>query len=239
MNGNLLCSRTAGQNNVRESKKQAPFGQERRFDRTQLALLECPTERRGFSNLKTMLSTLEKLYTTVMKKGIDYDTISGTPKPTLLKAGAELLVRFFELVPDTQIVNRIERTELEIPYFQYDAECRICNKYEIFLGNDLGSCNSAEPTYAFSWVFEDDLPHELKEKKDDLKNVSLNGRIQYRIESSRNDIFGSVNSIQKRAKKRAFVDAVLCVTNADRIFSQDLGEQKQGDAVVVGGGDDL
>jgi hypothetical protein len=86
-------------------------------------------------------------------------------------------------------------------------------------------------------VFEDDLPPELKEKKDDLRNVSLNGRIQYRIESSRSDIFGSVNSIQKRAKKRAFVDAVLCVTNADRIFSQDSGEQKEGDDVVFG--DDL
>lgn len=235
MSGRVLSSRTIGNNNVPESEKQAPFGQERPFGRKQLAVLECPSEQGGFSNLKTMLSTLEKLHKTVMKRGIDYDTISGTPKPTLLKPGAELLVRFFELVPDTQIVNKIEKTELEIPYFQYDAECRICNKYEIFLGNGLGSCNSAEPTYAFSWVFEDDLPEELKEKKDDLKNMSLNGRIQYRIESSRNDVFGSVNSMQKRAKKRAFVDAVLSITNADRIFSQDLGEQEEGDDV----GDDL
>jgi hypothetical protein len=218
--------------NVSESEKQATcFGQEQPLCSSQLAVLECPSERNGITNLKTMLSTLEKLHSTVMKRGIDYDTILGTPKPTLLKPGAELLVRFFDLVPDTQIVKRIEKTETEIPYFQYDAECRICNKYEIFLGNGLGSCNSAEPTYAFSWVFENDLPDELREKKDGLKNTMLNGRAQYRIGSSRNDIFGSVNSMQKRAKKRAFVDAVLCVTNADRIFTQDFAEEKEGDDV--------
>lgn len=187
-----------------------------------LAVLECPNERTGIADIKTMLSLLENLHTTVMKKGIDYDIILGTPKPTLLKPGAELLVRVFNLVPDTQITNRIEKFDCDIPYFQYDAECALTNKYGAYLGNGLGSSNSGEPSYAFKWVFESDLPAILKEKKDELRSEAVNGRISYQIESSRTDIFGAVNAIQKRAKKRAFVDAVLGLTGVSRVFTQDL-----------------
>ena len=199
-----------------------PSNQKRPLDCLQLAVLECPSERTGIANLKAMLAVLETLHTTVMKRGIDYDTILGTPKPTLLKPGAELLVRFFSLVPDTRIVKRMEKIEIDIPYFQYDAECRLCNKYEIYLGNGIGSCNSGEPAYAFRWVFESELPEELREKKDELRANTLNGQTLYKIGSSRNDIFGAVNAIQKRAKKRAFVDAVLGVIGADRVFTQDM-----------------
>lgn len=178
------------------------FTRKRPVEHRALAVLECPSERTGIADIKTMLSLLETIQTEVMKKGIDYGIIPGTPKPSLLKPGAELLVRVFNLVPDTRIVSRIELLEFEIPYFQYDAECALMNKYEAYLGNGLGSSNSGEPSYAFKWVFEGDLPEELKQKKEELRSGVLNGQTTYRIESSRNDIFGAVNAIQKRAKKR-------------------------------------
>lgn len=192
-----------------------------------LAVLELPDEKSSIGKLKTMLELLDKLYTSVMKKGVDYDTLPGTPKPGLLKPGAELLIRFFNLVPDTRIVRRIEKTELETPYFQYDTECRLCNRYEVFVGNGIGSCNSAEPSYAFRWVFQGELPEELVEKKNELRKTVLpNGQAQFRIRSSRNETFGAVNSIQKRAKKRALMDAVLGVTGAGRLFTADLNEEQ-------------
>lgn len=205
--------------------------EKRPFDRQQPAVLECPNERTGIGNIQTMLSLLESLQNTVMKRGIDYDVIYGTPKPTLLKPGAELIVRVFNLVPHSMITNRIERLDQEIPYFQYDAECRLCNKYHAYLGNGLGSCNSGEPSYAYRWVFQKDLSDELKERKNELESSVLNGQISYRIQSSRNDIFGAVNAIQKRAKKRSFVDAVLGITGVSRIFTQDLRGEDEVDVV--------
>ena len=193
------------------------------------ALLDFPNERTGIAEAKTMLSILQTLQTTVMKKGIDYDVIQGTPKPTLLKPGAELLVRVFNLVPDAHITNRIEILDKEIPYFQYDAECSLSNRYDKHLGNGLGSSNSGEPSFAFKWVFESDLPQELRAKKEDLRSMVLNGRNAYRVESSRIDIFGAVNSIQKRAKKRAFVDAILGITSVSRLFTQDFGAENETD----------
>ena len=192
-------------------------------------LLDLPTERTGIADAKTMLSLLETLQTTVMKKGIDYDIIQGTTKPTLLKPGAELLVRVFNLVPDAHITNRIELLDREIPYFQYDAVCSLSNRYDTYLGNGLGSSNSGEPSFAFKWVFESDLPGELSARKEDLRSMVLNGRNAYRVESSRIDIFGAVNSIQKRAKKRAFVDAVLGITSVSRLFTQDIRAENETD----------
>lgn len=217
----VACEPDSTENPVNK-RPRSTTNEKRPFDVPPPAVLECPNERTSIAGIQTMLSLLEKLQTTVMKNGVDYGVIFGTAKPTLLKPGAELIVRVFNLVPHTVITNRIERLDLEIPYFQYDAECRLCNKYEAYLGNGLGSCNSLEASFAFKWVFEDDLTEELAAKKDELRSMVLNGRMAYGVESSRSDVFGAVNSIQKRAKKRAFVDAVLGITSVSRLFTQDL-----------------
>ena len=237
MNESSSCPRLACEayqsRNPENNRPINGWSEKRPLSRQQLAVLDCPNERTGIASIQTMLSLLEKLQTTVMKRGVDYDVILGTPKPTLLKPGAELIVRTFNMVPHTVITNRTERLEFEIPYFQYDAECMLCNKYQAYLGNGLGSCNSGEPSYAFKWVFQKELPEELKEKKDELQTSVLNGQISYRIESSRNDIFGAVNAIQKRAKKRAFVDAVLGITGVSRLFTQDLRGEEEVDPLTT------
>lgn len=195
-------------------------------------VLDVPDESTSIPKLKRMAAMLDKVYTSVMQQGTDYDILPGTSKPGLLKAGAELLARLYNLVADTQIVNSVERTEQEVPYFQYDAECRLSNGHGEFVGNGVGSCNSAEPQYAFRWVFDEELPRDIK-NPEELRRREVGGRKQYRVSASREEVFGAANSIKKKAKKRAFVDAMLTVTCAGRIFTQDVGESRD-----EGGGDD-
>ena len=190
--------------------------------------IEVPDEKTGIPKLKRLNRMLDAVYRTVMQKGTDYDTLPGSSKPILLKPGAELLARHFDLVADTKILNGVEKTEQEVPYFQYDAECRLYNSRGTFVGNGVGSCNTAEPQYAHMWVFLEDLPKNVK-SPEELETRDIGRVKQFRVPLSREEAFGLVNTVRKKAAKRAFVDAILRVTNSSRLFTQDVGDQKDED----------
>ena len=190
--------------------------------------IEVPDEKTGIPKLKRMNKMLDAVYRTVMQKGTDYDTLPGSSKPILLKPGAELLARHFDLVADTKILNGVEKMEQEVPYFQYDAECRLYNSRGTFVGNGVGSCNTAEPQYAHMWVFLEDLPKNIK-NPEELETRDIGRVKQFRVPLSREEAFGLVNTIRKKAKKRAFVDAVLQVTSSSRLFTQDIVDSKDDD----------
>jgi hypothetical protein len=194
-----------------------------------LSALDVPDEKTSIPKLKRMNRMLDAVYRTVMQKGTDYDTLPGASKPILLKPGAELLAHHFSLVADTKIVNSMEKLDREVPYFQYDAECRLYNSKGEFVGNGVGSCNTGESQYAHVWVVEEDLPKGVKNPEElQMRQV---GRVkQYRLPLSREEAFDLANSVKKKAAKRALVDAVLRVTSSSRIFTQDVeGEGEAGD----------
>jgi hypothetical protein len=194
-----------------------------------LTAIEVPDEKTSIPKLKRMNRMLDAVYRTVMQRGTDYDTLPGASKPILLKPGAELLAHHFSLVADTKIVNSMEKLDREVPYFQYDAECRLYNSKGEFVGNGVGSCNTGESQYAHVWVVEEDLPKGVKNPEElQMRQV---GRVkQYRLPLSREEAFDLANSVKKKAAKRAFVDAVLRVTSSSRIFTQDVeGEGEAGD----------
>lgn len=192
--------------------------------------IEVPEEKASIPKLKRMNKTLDAVYRQVMQEGTDYDTLPGMTKPILLKSGAELLARHFELVADTQIVGSIERIDQAIPYFQYRAECRLYNSEGEFVGNGVGTCNTAEPEYKDMWVSLDEIPSSIK-SPEDLQTKDVDGTKLYGVPISREKAFGLANTVMKKAEKRAFVNAVLRVTGSSRIFTQDIGVEKDdGDA---------
>lgn len=193
-----------------------------------MTTIEVPDEKTSIPKLKRMNRMLDAVYRTVMQKGTDYDTLPGTSKPILLKPGAELLARHFDLVAETKIVNGTEKLEQEVPYFQYDAECRLYNSKGSFVGNGVGSCNTAEPQYAHVWVPVEDLPKNIK-NPEELETRDIGRVKQFRVPLSRDEAFGLVNTVRKKAAKRAFVDAILRVTSSSRLFTQDIGESKNDD----------
>ena len=193
--------------------------------------IEVPDEKTSIPKLKRMNRMLDAVYRTVMQKGTDYDTLPGSSKPILLKPGAELLARHFDLVADTKIVGSVEKTDQEVPYFQYDAECRLYNARGEFVGNGVGSCNTGEPEYVHAWVPLEELPSSVK-NPEDLQVREVEGVKQYRAPLSREQGFGLANTVRKKASKRAFVDAMLKVTASSRLFTQDakgIGNPKDDD----------
>jgi len=170
--------------------------------------------------VSNLVNKLSNFYRHVLKQGTDYDIIPGTPKPTLLKPGAELLLRYFNLRAEIKSMQSIENTDPNNPYFQYNVTIAIYNSNGEKLGEGMGNANSRETKFAYRWVSEKNVPSNLD--KNILEKRINKGEILYKIPSSPSEIFSIANTIMKMAQKRALVSAVLMVTGASRIFTQDL-----------------
>jgi hypothetical protein len=139
----------------------------------------------------------------VMKEGTHFGTIPGTPKPSLWKAGAEVLCMTFRLAPLLESRVTVDDPEAEwsytgtrrdgsivsgtcIGYFEIEAACTVQGPGGDVLSRCSARCNNREAKY---------------------RSLSL---------------FDIRNTIQKMAEKRAFVSAVLMATGASDIFTQDI-----------------
>jgi hypothetical protein len=164
-----------------------------------------------------------------MKEGSDYGVIPGTDKPTLLKPGAEKLNNIYGLYSEVEIIEKIE--EWDKPFFNYIVKATIYSKRTgIKEAEGIGSCNSMESKYRYRWVFESEIPEEQKEGKDSLKSKIIHSNKKNRdykmFRIANDDIFSLVNTFQKMASKRAYIDATLKATRTSEMFTQDLEDIK-------------
>jgi ssDNA-binding Zn-finger/Zn-ribbon topoisomerase 1 len=97
-----------------------------------------------------------------MREGHDYGKIPGTQNPTLLKPGAEKLVKLLKLAPKYEIVEKSENWESQwpengpFPLFAYTFRCILVTATEspnIPVGTAVdegyGNCNSYENRYRY------------------------------------------------------------------------------------------
>ena len=77
--------------------------------------------------VSNLINKQSNFYSHVLKQGTDYNIIPETPKPTLLKPGAELLLRFFNLRAEIKSMQSKENIYPNIPYFQYNVTIAIYN----------------------------------------------------------------------------------------------------------------
>jgi len=173
-----------------------------------------------FDQLKAQVRRLGEFYKGLMQEGTDYGTIPGTPKPTLLKPGAELLRGWAGLTPEFTVNNA--GTDLRAGVFNYEVKCSLYKDGKL-VGEGVGSCNSLESKYRYRWVFEKELPQDIDKESLVVKWFPKKGGghyPKYRLENENPQDLA--NTILKMAKKRSFIDAILTVTGASRIFTQDV-----------------
>jgi hypothetical protein len=148
----------------------------------------------------------------------DYGVIPGTGnKPTLLKPGAEKLIKLLGLSDTYEFAEKVE--DWERPFFSFTVLCRLRSMTTgVVVAEGLGNCNSYESKYRFRWAW----PNELTEdEKAGLKfRTTKNGGKQYRVEND--DIFSLVNTLIKMACKRAQMAAALSAGRLSEVFTQDL-----------------
>lgn len=174
----------------------------------------------------------------VMVEGQHYGKIPGCgDKPTLLKAGAEVLATTFGLAPRF----KIEQTDLPGGHREIRITCQLVSiGTEKVIGEGVGSCSTMEMKYRwrqgkrvcpacgsdairlskrdpewFCWAkiggcgetFAKDDPSVADQQTDRIENP---------------DIADVWNTVLKMAKKRAQVDATLTATGASDLLTQDI-----------------
>jgi hypothetical protein len=188
-----------------------------------------------FGEMVYRVQELDRFYREVMQQGTDYDTIPGTPKPTLLQPGAQMLDAIFGLAPRFDELPGTIR-DYENGFFAYEIACRLVSKATgDVLAEGIGSCNSKEGRYRW----RDARPtcpacgFELRVSKGrpewycwrqkggcgktyPLDAIQATGRVE------NDDPYTLANTILKMAQKRAHVAATLNATGASRIFTQDV-----------------
>lgn len=215
--------------------------------------LGIPVER-----LVARVEKIKEVQSKVMKADHHYGVIPGTGgKPTLLKPGAEILCLAFQLAPEFSTVETRDGDHLECV-----VTCKLTHAPTgTLVGEGIGSCSTRESKYAYRSakrkcpVCGSDAALN-KSKRDpgfycwDKKagcgatfpanDKRITEQVVGRITNP--DLPDVYNTVRKMACKRAHVAAVLFVTCASEIFTQDVEDMNGGgnhdDAGGYGGYDD-
>jgi hypothetical protein len=183
------------------------------------------------AELKKIPKLLNEVFLNVMQSGTDYDVIQGTERRTLLKPGAELLRMFFNLeAGDVEIEKRIE--DFENCKFFYLIKIPFSKNGKV-IGYGVGSCNNDETRYSTRWVAENKIPVGIDKatlRREERKSKFGSGKyMAYLLPTTMDEKATQANTILKMAKKRAFIDGILSITGASRIFTQDVEDFTPGE----------
>ncbi len=203
------------------------------------------------AELTKRMELIEEVKRTAMRQDVDYGLVPGTDKPGLFKPGAEKLAVLFRL--DVQPRNE--------PIWGPGEHLTVISRATVYhaptgarLGYGEGICSSRERNRAYRkqertcpncgtaavikgkaefgggwlcWRKRDGCGANFPDGDERIEGQEV-GEIE------NPDLPDTWNAVTKMAKKRAYADAVLSVTGASAIFTQDLGADPTEAAAAAG-----
>lgn len=168
------------------------------------------------NEIRAGVNLIQEVMKSVMKEGVHYGTIPGTPKPTLYKAGAEKICSTFRIaiepIPD----------DLSAPdECRYRVTARAVSQSGTYLGSGVGECSSSEEKYRWrAPVCEQEFEETAEDRRRKKWKKGRDGA--YQQKQVRTEPADVANTILKMATKRAMIAVTLQVTAASDIFAQDI-----------------
>jgi hypothetical protein len=176
------------------------------------------------AEVRQNINLIQEAMKATMKKDVHYGVIPGCAKPSLYKAGAEVIMALFKLSTDPIITNLSENGEI-----RYQVKVNVTTRDAHFVGSGIGECSSGEEKYMWrAAVCEEEYaatPETLRRIK--FRKDKYSGAVS-QVQQVRVNPSDLANTILKMAKKRALIDAVLTATGASDIFSQDIEDLPEG-----------
>jgi hypothetical protein len=168
------------------------------------------------ADIRAQVNLIKDVMIEVMKEGTHFGTIPGTKTPSLYKPGAEKLMATFRLAADPEVEQLGVGGEIH-----YRVKVNIRSSSGAFLGAGIGECSSQEDKYAWRAAVCDEEFDLTPENRRRIKFSKYQGKVEQKkqIRTSPSDVG---NTILKMAKKRGLIDAVLTITAASDIFTQDI-----------------
>jgi len=152
--------------------------------------------------------------------GVHYGKIPGTPKPTLFKAGSELILSTFRISADMEVEDL--STE---DCIRYRVKCIGRFPDGTVAGYGIGECSTDEEKYRWKKPACDEEWEAAPENMRRIKWGNYNGKTTQtkQIRTTPADL---ANTVLKMAKKRSQIDLTLTATGASDVFDQDLEDLK-------------
>jgi hypothetical protein len=168
------------------------------------------------TEIRAGVNLIQDVMRSVMKEGVHFGTIPGTPKPTLYKAGAEKICSTFRIAIEP-IAEDLSTSDES----RYRVTARALTQSGVHLGSGIGECSSNEAKYRWRAPVCDEEFEETPEdrRRKVWKRGQKGGYQQKQIRTEPADV---ANTILKMATKRAMIAVPLPVTAASDIFAQDI-----------------
>lgn len=168
------------------------------------------------AHVRAQVNLIQDVMRSVMFDGTHYGKIPGTQSVSLYKAGAEKLMATFRLAAKPEVEDLSRDGEIH-----YRVTVNLLSASGQFLGAGIGECSSREDKYAWRAMICQEEFDATPENRRRIKFSKYQGRVEQKkqIRTNPSDV---ANTILKMAKKRAQVDAVITVTAASDIFTQDI-----------------
>lgn len=158
-----------------------------------------------------------------MIQDVHYGIIPGTQKPTLYKAGSEMLLVMFQIGPTVDVLDlcgsdrikyRVTTTGIHIPTGRA-------------IGQGVGECSSGEEKYMWRTAVCDDEFDDTPEGRKRVKwckawNKQRGAFDYYQSKQVRTVPDDLANTVLKMAKKRAQIDMTLTALGVSDLFNQDI-----------------
>lgn len=167
---------------------------------------------------------IQEIMQAVMKKDVHFGTIPGTPKPTLYKPGAELLLMTFRIAPTPSEIEDLSTPD-EI---RYRVTVRGTNQVSgEIVGEMVGECSSNEEKYRWRKpVCEEEFTETPEDRRREKWAKGSNG-VAYKQKQVRTSPADVANTILKMATKRALIAMTLVSLAASDIFAQDIEDLQE------------
>lgn len=183
-----------------------------------------PAGRMAVAEIISHVATVQEVMRAVMKPDVHYGKIPGAgDKPTLFKAGAEVLCMVFRIADSYQV------EDLSTPdCIRYRVTCIGTHQTTgIVMGAGLGEASSNEEKYKWRKAVSDEEWDETPANLRRTKHARGRNNTTYKQKQVRTEPADLANTILKMANKRAKMAMVLNVTAASDCFSQDLEDMDE------------
>jgi len=168
------------------------------------------------ADVRAQVNLMQDVMRSTMIEGTHFGTIPGTKTKSLYKPGAEKLMSTFRLACDPEVEDLSANGEVH-----YRVKVAVRSSSGNFLGAGIGECSSQEDKYAWRGAIcaeEFDITPDNRRR---IKFSKYQGKVEKK-QQVRTNPADMANTILKMAKKRGLVDAILTVTAASDIFTQDI-----------------
>lgn len=176
----------------------------------------------------TKITQFQQLVQSQLKQNHDYGVIPGTPKPTLLKPGAEKIIMLMGLRSEFEIVDSTR--DFEKGFFQYQVKCKLY-RGDTLITEGLGAANTKERKYLKQDPYTmDNTVLKIAKKRALIDAVLLVASLSEVFTQDLEDIDIKGNQLPQNEKQRQQQnltpdsDAVISKAQAKRMYALSNGD---------------